>query len=345
MGSGLDAGTPTRGAPYPPANPSQIVFDSAGNLYWHSQSGGDDDHIASCTPDGVLRWLGPPEGIGHWQTDTTPVVGVDRVYIIGMFPTDDPANQNPDPEGDPLECHQYVYAVNKADGSLAWRTLLDNEPTCTDPPSAQSNNAQPNPMLYNGKLYVMGKRGDHGWPTGTCCALYQINAATGVVEINTGFSQISGPMCGNTLLVPNKFGTGIHGLYVLTYDTAPSQIFAFQVDTNTNVATFVWESSDEPGLALGDLWWGVARPPDVQHAAGPHRRLHREQRLRLRGLHIQSRHWVIWVGRAMPGTRVTRAGTRMARSASTAPLFTPARGMAASSSTRSVPPVTWPTTV
>ena len=62
----------------PPVNGTHILFDAAGNLYWHSQGHwNNDDRVASCSPDGTLRWLSPP--IGDYQSDISPLVGVERV--------------------------------------------------------------------------------------------------------------------------------------------------------------------------------------------------------------------------------------------------------------------------
>ena len=49
----------------PPGNATQIVFDSEGNLYWHSFGfWWNEDYIVSVTPDGEPRWVGPPETLG-----------------------------------------------------------------------------------------------------------------------------------------------------------------------------------------------------------------------------------------------------------------------------------------
>jgi hypothetical protein len=236
----------------PPANATQIVFDAAGNLYWHDMGFWyNDDYVASCTPDGEMRWVGPPGDLGMRLSDISPVVGQDAVYMIGMF---DPNEYDPNDFCLGFTA-QRIFALNKADGSVIWRTKLDNEPDCPEP---ISNNAQPNPALYDGRLYVMGLP-----EVGRGVALYQIDAATGTILANNLIPQIVGKMCGNTLLLPDKFGPGIHGLYVLTWDypypaEAP-QIFGLQVNTNLTppTASYAWSSSSvEDGSELGDLWWG-----------------------------------------------------------------------------------------
>ena len=237
----------------PPPTPSQIVFDSEGNLYWHSIDFWWNDYVASCTPDGRMRWTGPPEGLGFLQTDLTPVVGQDAVYMVGMFDPDEW-----DPDGTWPHCEltaQQIFALDKNDGTALWKTKLDNESEC---PEAYSNNAQPNPILYDGRLFVMGIPD----PTNGS-AVYQIDAATGDILGNNRISQINDRMCANSCLVPDKFGAGIHGLYVLMYDTenwppSPPQIFGLSVNTNTNTASRVWEStSDANGSELGYLDWGT----------------------------------------------------------------------------------------
>jgi len=236
----------------PPANAAQIVFDAEGNLYWHSQGHwSDSDHVASCTPSGQIRWIGPPAGIGDMQSDITPIVGQDAVYMIGMF---DPNEYDPD---DPCLgfTAQQIFALSKVDGSVIWRIKLDNDPDCPEGPDPITNNAQPNPILYNGRLFVMGlPESSRG------VAVYQIDAATGTILGNNVVPQIRHKMCGNTVLLPDKFGPGVHGMYVLVYDQIPAQIFGLEVDTNTNTAARVWESSGVAnGSEIGLLaWWSFA---------------------------------------------------------------------------------------
>jgi hypothetical protein len=91
-------------------------------------------------------------------------------------------------------------------------------------------------------------------------ALYQIDAATGTILANTRINQIDHKMCGNTVLIPDKFGEGIHALYTLVWDQAPPQVVCLQVNTITNNASLVWESSPiVNGSEIGGLgWWSFA---------------------------------------------------------------------------------------
>jgi len=236
----------------PPANATQIVFDSAGNLYWHSIDFWWNDYVASCTPDGQMRWVGPTGGLGFLQTDLTPVVGQDRVYMLGMF---DPNEYYIDPNDWCNFTAQRVFALNKLDGSEAWRVKLDNEAYCPEP---QSNNSQPTPMLYDGRLFVMGiPMLDRG------VALYQIDAATGTILGNNVIPEIKDRMLANSCLVPNKFGPGVHGLYVMMYDTEywppdPPVLFGVAVDTTTNTAAVQWNSDPNfSGNEIGFTDWGT----------------------------------------------------------------------------------------
>ncbi|MBU0640294.1 MAG: hypothetical protein KKB50_15620 [Planctomycetes bacterium] len=246
----LDPGDPEDPDFYPPANASQIVFDAEGNLYWHSQGHwSPSDHVASCTPAGVLRWVGPPGGIGDMQSDLTPIVGQSAVYMIGMF---DPAERD---EGDPCQGYtaQQIFSLDKSDGSPNWVIKLNNEPYCPEGPFPITNNAQPNPILYDGRLFVMGLP-----DVGRGVAVYQIDAANGTILGNNIVTQLDSKMCGNTCLVPNKFGTGIHGLYVLMYESTKwppvTQVFGLAVDTNTNTTAVVWQSSpSKNGAEVGPL--------------------------------------------------------------------------------------------
>ena len=230
----------------PPGNVTQIVFDAAGNLYWHSMGfWSNEDFVASVTPDGEPRWAGPPETLGYRLSDISPVVGQDAVYQIGMFDPNEFVNEPP--------CYgftsgQWVFALSKVDGSVIWRTTLDNEPDCPEP---LANNAQPNPALYDGRLYVMGLPEE-----GSGVALYQIDAATGTILGNNLVPQIEHKMCGNTVLLPDRFGAGIHAMYVLVWDQDPTQVVCLQVNTLTNTASWVWESSPlVNGSEVGFLTW------------------------------------------------------------------------------------------
>lgn len=236
-----------------PPNASQIVFDSAGNLYWHSQGRYANGYVASCTPDGQMRWVGPPESLGQYSTDNTPVVGQAAVYMLGMF---DPNEF--DPNGSFPHCEltaQRVFALDKVDGSKIWRTMLDNESYC---PEEFSCNSQPNPILYNGRLFVMGIPD----PTNGS-AVYQIETVFGAILGNNRISEINNKMCGNTCLLPNRFGPGVHAMYVLMFDdfwAHPPKIFCLRVDTTSNTTSKKWESDPNDvgsGYELGFLDWGT----------------------------------------------------------------------------------------
>ena len=234
----------------PPPRLSQIMFDSEGNLYWHSQGRYADGYVASCTPDGQMRWKGPAESLGWFATDNTPVVGQEAVYMLGMF---DPAEY--DPGADP-HCEftgQRVFALDKATGGTLWRTTLDNESYCPEPYSC---NAQPSPTLYDGILYVLGIPDPVNG-----VAVYQIRASDGAILGNNRVPEITWKVQGNMCLVPDKFGAGVHGLYLLMvadfYEVIP-QVFGLKVDTNSHTTSWVWESSDTVnGSEIGFLDWGT----------------------------------------------------------------------------------------
>ena len=169
--------------------------------------------------------------------------------MIGMF---DPDEYDPNDACMGFTSGQWVFALDKDDGSVIWRTTLDNVPDC---PDHLSNNAQPSPALYNGKLFVMGLPSE-----GRGAAVYQIDAATGTILGNNLVPEIEHKMCGNTVLLPNKFGAGIHAMYVLVWDQSPPQIVCLEVNTNTNTSSWVWESADVlNGSEIGGLgWWSFA---------------------------------------------------------------------------------------
>ncbi len=224
-----------------PAYWSSIVFDEEGNLYWKSQEsavGAGDAQIISVAPDGTLRWVandgaGSDHFLGTSSTDS-PVVGdggaSGRIYALG-----DDANGG------------FVVAYNKSDGAVAgWVTQL--------PGSNFSNSdvgvRRLTPILYNGKLYVVGAYLFNP-VTKPPVKVYQIDTATGILDWSADIpaSVVGGIYAnyrGQMTMVPDAFGAGKHGLYFngssgSGTDTKP-EMYCIMVDTAGNTASLAWSS-------------------------------------------------------------------------------------------------------
>ncbi len=194
---------------------SSITFDEVGNLYWKSR--GSSGYLASASPDGTLRWVGNVNGtnqsIGSGDK-SSPVVGDQgmdgRVYVL----TDSGAA-----------------AFSKLNGDRVWNTDL-----------AGTNFAGTGdvltPVLYNGKLYVLGAG------TGTK-KLYQLNSTTGSIEWSSDVTGCTATNGGQMTLVPNAFGAGVHGLYYNADggNATNKSMFAIAINTGTNSATLQWSSA------------------------------------------------------------------------------------------------------
>ncbi|MFQ5654370.1 MAG: hypothetical protein ACE5GW_06535, partial [Planctomycetota bacterium] len=172
----------------PPVGRSSLVFDAVGNIYFRSGPG--NNKLLSVASDGNYRWtaLDPSGGaefiFGTGANAVSPIVGADAVYALGTGGSG--------PSGEPA-----IAAFDKDTGEALWVTLL---------PEVFDDDSQLNPVLHDGKLYVLGET------DGIECDLYQIDAATGAIDwqsplpIGLGFQ-------GTMTLLPDAFGPGLHGLY------------------------------------------------------------------------------------------------------------------------------------
>ncbi len=198
-----------------PGGWSGLVFDAAGNLYWRTTLG--NNKLMSVAPDGTFRWMAhDPNGadfvFGPGWNSTSPIVGQQRVYALGA--------------GDPI-----IAAFDKATGERIWVTTLPTEPSWT-------NNQQPTPILYNGKLYVLGQS------DGVGANVHQVDADTGLVDWTTNIF-LPFPVSGTMAFVPDAFGTGLHGLYFNTDSGSGSdgfgEVYGVKIDP-TSGATLMWEA-------------------------------------------------------------------------------------------------------
>lgn len=205
---------------------ASMVFDEDGNVYWIAF-----DRLASVDRAGNVRWIGKDGanavlvfGVPGFDK-TNPVIGdggaSGRVYVVGQ-----------------IGGVSHAIAFSKATGVEVWRANI-----------AGANFASANdlsPVLYNGKLYVIG----HSAAPNGDAHVYQINSATGAVEMDatvTGVGNGNYQAGGSFTLVPDAFGAGKHGLYFnMTSGSgtdALAEMFAIQVDTNTLTANLAWSST------------------------------------------------------------------------------------------------------
>ncbi len=197
-----------------PGGWGSLVFDAAGNLYWRTTLG--NNKMMSVTPDGTLRWIAKTAGgadyvFGAGWNSTSPIIGASRVYALGA--------------GNAL-----IAAFDKATGVVIWEAALPGEPAWLD-------NQQPNPVLYNGKLYVVGQT------DGVEVQVHRVDAATGNVDWT---SPVFCPFAVSGILtfVPDAFAAGEHGLYFATDSGSGSdgfgEVYGVRV---TNTGAFdAWEA-------------------------------------------------------------------------------------------------------
>lgn len=225
-----------------PGGRGSIVFDSDGNLYWRTTLG--NNKLSSVTPGGVHRWNAQRPGGGDYVfgsqwSSSSPIVGANAVYALGAgggFINGDPAT--PDPQARPV-----IAAFSKATGARLWETFL---PENTNNPSGWTADSQWNPILHNGKLFVIGQLDTAN--ASFTMNFYQIDAATGAIDWSTPglFWFISGARTGTVSFAPDLFGAGIHGIFINSTSGSGTdtvgEMYAIRVDTVAQVATNEWQS-------------------------------------------------------------------------------------------------------
>jgi outer membrane protein assembly factor BamB len=173
-----------------PGGRSSITFDKDGNLYWISSTGGGTGGMArlvSASPAGAIRWsandgAGNLHSIGSVFGGASPVVGEARVYAAGD-----------------LEGSLAVAAYDKATGKNLWTADLS--------PSTVSLGQLLTPILYQGKLYVLGLNGS------TSKDVHRVDAETGIEDWFSTVDEVAIGVVGQAAFVPDAFGAGVHGLY------------------------------------------------------------------------------------------------------------------------------------
>ncbi|MCA9255801.1 MAG: PQQ-binding-like beta-propeller repeat protein, partial [Phycisphaerales bacterium] len=221
-----------------------ITFDSAGNIYWRTTAG--NNKLAKADSSGNLLWIAKGVGgndyvFGNAWNSTSPVVGQDRVYGLGAGAGYlDGNSATPAPSNHPM-----VAAFDKSTGALIWETQLPEDGIYPQGWAADEGHT---PLLYNGKLYVVG-------PVETVNGffsfnVYQLDAATGAIDWDTTgaplFWFVSGPKNGTTAFAPDLFGAGVHGIFVNSSSGSGSdtvgEVFAIRVDSNLGTATEEWQA-------------------------------------------------------------------------------------------------------
>lgn len=195
-----------------------ISFDEEANLYFKTTEG----FLVSVAPDGTIRWTGQDGGnpldLGLGDT-TTPVVGdggpTGRVYVLS---------------------NTGAAAFAKSDGALLWEAAL---PGANFSDATQGANRL-TPVLYDGILYVIGV----GSPEKV---VYAISAGNGdvvwqttiAVDLDRGWGDAKGAIT----LIPDVFGSGIHGLYFNADgagNTPSKDMYAISANSNAFTGSLVW---------------------------------------------------------------------------------------------------------
>ena len=175
-----------------PGGLSSLAFDSSGNIYWLSSTGGGTAgvvRILSASTDGNLRWFGNDgtatpalDPLGSTFSGASPVVGQARVYGLGD-----------------AALSLWVKAYKKDTGALIWTAELS--------PSTVGNNSMLTPVLYKGDLYVVGLA------NGLSQDVYRVDAQTGDVDWQSNVPEVKIAAHGQMAFIPDAFGAGVHGLY------------------------------------------------------------------------------------------------------------------------------------
>ncbi|UCG17571.1 MAG: hypothetical protein JSV19_05975 [Phycisphaerales bacterium] len=232
----IDLVTAGIGRPY---GKTSIVFDEVGNLYWKS----NEPRVISVDPSGSIRWVGNDGAggnhyLGLGATDT-PVVGdggtSGRVYALGNTIDADSG---------------FVVAYNKSDGAIAWQTNLPGANFEVET-TAYYGGFRLTPVLYNGKLYIMGM-----WKYPGTLYLYQVDSATGVLDWSAPINNNPlpypepgvkyGTYSQQMTLIPDVFGAGKHGLYFnrdreSSANDGNSNMYCIEIDTGLSTASLKWQ--------------------------------------------------------------------------------------------------------
>ncbi|MCG3127752.1 MAG: hypothetical protein CHACPFDD_02624 [Phycisphaerae bacterium] len=191
---------------------TSLTFDAAGNIYWRSFTG----QLSSVDKNGAWRWNATTDGstvinLGGF-TDSSAVVGGAAVYVLGGGAAG----------------NDYVAAINKATGVRIWQTALPN--------ADYSSRDQLTPVLYNGKLYILGRS------NGFNCEVYRVNAADGALDWNNTV-DITVLLKGCMTFVPDAFASGEHGLYVNGDSGSGTDFFgeAYGIKITATAASLIWE--------------------------------------------------------------------------------------------------------
>src|ERR1041385_5242570 len=209
-------------------NQTSITFDNDGNLYWVAIPTDADNpsHLISADPTGAIRWFGHDSGgkvhsLGGVYAGASAVVGGARVYVIGSSP---PIPGVGDPGG-----LLTASAYDKTTGEVIWSTDLS--------PSAMPAGAGLTPVLYKGKLYVLGVSGD---PQGLK-DVYRLDAETGSPDWSSTIDEVQILVHGQVTFVPEAFGAGVHGLYFNGDGGGPgAKMGVFGIKISDTEATFSW---------------------------------------------------------------------------------------------------------
>ena len=201
VGGGVQMGT----------SPMSPVVDENDNIYWMEQQA--PFRVISVDSAGAFRWAQAIPGapgvtqIGRDLSQSGVVSGAHEIYRVSLCMAAPAENQGDgwatatyknDPDGGgPLNA-----------GDNKWVTALI--PTDTARPHGSSTA----PLLYNGKLYIVGAVPGDNDTVGQYVTMYALNAATGAILTQTDVPNY--PVNENTIstptFVPDLFGEGKHGI-------------------------------------------------------------------------------------------------------------------------------------
>ncbi|MBI4587088.1 MAG: PQQ-binding-like beta-propeller repeat protein [Planctomycetes bacterium] len=209
-----------------PGGRSSLVFDKDGNLYWISSTGGatgGNSRLLSVSPGGVRRWVGN-DGAGNLHSlggpfsGMSPVVGVARVYAAGSSNTDNPGTL-------------MVAAYDKATGKNLWTQSLA--------PTKVGFNLMLSPVLYQGKLYVVGND-----DINLTKIFYQVDAETGAIDWDSFVEEVDIGVLHQMTFVPNAFEAGVHGIYFNgdSGSGTDGRAEVYGIKISNAEATFGWKS-------------------------------------------------------------------------------------------------------
>lgn len=218
----------------------QIMFDSAGNLYWrgsNNEPSPDPDlsvSIYSLRPDGTLRWVSD-NLFGHFRGWGGLLIGQQRVYAVGcQFSKAGPGSR------------PVIAALDKNTGATLWVCPLPDGPA----------NWASILSLVNGVLYAASEpwRKSTGEEDITVITGVAIDAANGAITFISDYQVPDGvPVSSPTApvhmpnqaftIVPDAFPGGVPGIFTSVSSNVPGE--ATVIGINLATGAVAWQAVGE----------------------------------------------------------------------------------------------------